>query len=68
MEREITMHPLEQEIQNIDAAYRAGQLNLDERNYLLQEIRDVRAAQDCADNEELFRYIVQACNLIAATV
>ena len=62
------MHPLEQEIQNIDAAYRAGQLNLDERNYLLQEIRDVRAAQDCADNEELFRYIVQACNLIAATV
>jgi len=68
MEREIIMHPLEQEIQNIDAAYRAGQLNLDERNYLLQEIRDVRAAQDCADNEELFRYIVQTCNLIAATV
>ena len=62
------MHPLEQEIHNIEAAYRAGELNLDERNYLLQEIRDVRAAQDCADNEELFRYIVQACNLVAATV
>jgi hypothetical protein len=68
MGREITMHPLEQEIHNIEAAYRAGELNLDERNYLLQEIRDVRAAQDCADNEELFRYIVQACNLVAATV
>jgi len=66
MEREIMMHPLEQEIHNIDAAYRAGQLSLDERNYLLREIRDIRAAQDCADNEELFRYIVQACNAIAA--
>jgi hypothetical protein len=66
MGREIKMHPLEQEIQNIEAAYRAGQLSIDERNYLLQEIRDVRAAQDCADNEELFRYIVQACNLAAS--
>jgi len=60
------MHILEQEIQHIDAAYRAEKLTLDERNYLLQEIRDVRAAQECADNEELFRYIVQACNAIAA--
>jgi len=64
MGREIKMHPLQQEIQNIEAAYRAGQLSLDERNYLLQEIRDVRAAQECAENEELFRYIVQACNAI----
>ena len=66
MGREIKMHPLEQEIQNIDAAYRAGQLSIDERNYLLSEIRDIRAAQDCADNEEMFRYIVQACNAIAS--
>ena len=66
MGREIKMHPLEQEIHNIEAAYRAGQLDLDERNYLLREIRDIRAAQDCADNEEMFRYIVQACNAVAA--
>jgi triphosphoribosyl-dephospho-CoA synthetase len=64
MGREIKMHILEQEIHSIDAAYRAGQLDLDERNYLLGEIRDIRAAQECADNEELFRYIVQACNAI----
>jgi hypothetical protein len=66
MGREITMHPLEQEIHNIEAAYRAGQLSADERNYLLAEIRDIRAAQECADNEELFRYIVQVCNIVAS--
>jgi len=68
MGREIIMHPLEQEIHNIDAAYRAGQLSLDERNYLLGEIRDIRAAQECADNEELFRYIVQIASLAASAV
>ena len=52
------MHLLEQEIQAI---------TVDERNYLLQEIRDIRAAQECAGNEQLFRYVVQACN-IAMTV
>ena len=62
------MHPLEQEIHNIEAAYRAGQLSTDERNYLLAEIRDIRAAQECADNEELFRYIVQVCNTVASVV
>ena len=64
MGREIKMHILEQEIQNIDTQYHTGKLTVDERNYLLQEIRDVRAAQDCADNEELARYIVQICNAI----
>ena len=60
------MHPLEQEIHNIEAAYRAGQLTSDERNYLLTEIRDIRIAQDCADNEEFARYLAQACNVILA--
>jgi hypothetical protein len=68
MVKEIKMHPLEQEIHNLDTAYRAGQLSLDERNYLLNEIKDIRAAQECAGNEELFRYIVQACNVIASAV
>ena len=40
-----------------------GNLTIDERNYLLQEIRDVRAAQECAGNEVAFRYVVQACNV-----
>ena len=57
------MHPLEQEIQAITEQCQMGNLTIDERNYLLQEIRDVRAAQDCAGNEQMFRYVVQACNV-----
>ena len=49
------MHPLEEEIRSIAAAFKNGELSLDESNYLLQEIRDIRAAQECADNEEMFR-------------
>jgi hypothetical protein len=57
------MHPLEQDIQAITEQCQMGNLTIDERNYLLQEIRDVRAAQDCAGNEVAFRYVVQACNV-----
>jgi hypothetical protein len=56
------MHPLEQEIQAIVEQCQLGNINEDERNYLINEIRDVRAAQECADNEQAFRYIVQVCN------
>ncbi len=69
MEETMTVaHPLIQEISNIEAAYRNGQLSLEEKNYLLLEIRDVRAAQECADNEQMFRYVVQAVNIAASVV
>ena len=57
------MNPLEVEIQTITEQCQMGNISVEERNYLLQEIRDVRAAQECAGNEQLFRYIVQACNV-----
>jgi hypothetical protein len=57
------MHPLEQEIQMIAEQCQMGNISVEERNYLLQEIRDIRAAQECAGNEQLFRYVVQACNI-----
>ena len=60
------MHSLEVEIQAITEQYQLGNITLDERNYLLQEIRDIRAAQECANNEEMFRYLVQACNIAMA--
>ena len=66
MVKEIIMHPLEQEIRNIAEAFQRGELDIAERNYLLQEIRDVRAAQECADNEEMFRHIVQIASLAAS--
>ena len=62
------MHPLEQEIQNISEQCQIGNISLDERNYLLQEIRDIRAAQECAGNEVAVRYIVQACNIAMAII
>jgi hypothetical protein len=57
------MNPLEQEIQAIAEQCDMGNISVEERDYLLTEIRDIRAAQDCAGNEQLFRYIVQACNI-----
>ena len=56
------MHPLEQEIQAIVEQCQLGNISEEERNYLINEIRDVRAAQECADNEQAFRYVVQVCN------
>jgi hypothetical protein len=62
------MHPLEQTIQDIQLEYQFGNITKDERDYMLQEVRDIQAAQECAGNEEMFRYIVQACNVAMAVV
>ena len=62
------MHSLETEIQAINEQCQMGNISTEERNYLLTEIRDIRAAQECADNEQMFRYIVQACNVAMAVV
>jgi hypothetical protein len=62
------MHPLEVEIQSINEQYQMGNISSEERNYLLMEIRDIRAAQDCAGNEQMVRYLVQACNMAMAVV
>jgi hypothetical protein len=62
------MHPLEQEVQAINEQCQLGNISVDERNYLLTEIRDVKAGISCADNEQLFRYIVQACNIAMSVV
>ncbi len=62
------MHPLEQEIQQISQAYQQGQLSAEERNYLLEQIRDIRVAQECAGNEVMFRHIVDTCNIAMSLV
>jgi hypothetical protein len=62
------MTTLVQEIEQISNEYRAGNITEEERNYLLAEIRDIRAAQECAGNEQLFRHVVQACNIAMAVV
>lgn len=62
------MTHLENEIQLIDQEYKLGNIGLEEKNHLLAEIRDIRAAQECAGNEQLFRHIVQCCNFAMAVV
>jgi predicted metal-dependent peptidase len=62
------MHPLEHEIQAVSDAYSQGSITEEEMNYLLSEIRDVKAAEQCAGNEEMFRYVVQACNVAMGLV
>ena len=57
------MHPLEQEIQAIVEQCQLGNISTEERDYLLTEIRDVKAGINCAENEQQFRYVVQACNV-----
>lgn len=57
------MHPLEVEIQTIREQCDMGNISEEECNYLLQEIRDIRAAQECAGNEQIFRHLVQCCNI-----
>lgn len=58
------MHPLEQEIENIDNEYKQGNLSQEERDHLLSEIRDIRAAEECAGDEVMFRHIVSTCNIL----
>lgn len=57
------MHPLELEIQAIKEQHDMGNISEEECNYLLQEIRDIRCARECAGNEQLFRHLVQCCNI-----
>ena len=60
------MGDLEKVIEDIQLEYQFGNITREERDYMLTEIRDIRAAQECAGNEEMFRYIVQACNVAMA--
>ena len=62
------MNSLEHEIQSIVEQYQLGNISEEEKNYLLQEIRDVKAAEECANDERMFRYIVEACNVAMAVV
>ena len=46
----------------------AGQLSAEEYQFLLQQIAEVKAAQELASDEQAMRYIVQAANVLATVV
>jgi hypothetical protein len=52
------------EMQSIEDAFQRGDLSAEERDYLITEVRDIRAAQVCAGNEIAFRHLVQVCNVL----
>lgn len=56
------------EMQTIEDAFSRGDLTAEERNHLIGEIRDVRAAQICAGNEISIRHLVQVCNFVLSVI
>lgn len=62
------MHPLEETINDIVLEYNMGNITREERDYMLTEVRDIRAANECAGNETMFRHVVNACNVAMAVV
>ena len=48
--------------------YQSGQLSTEEYQFLLQQIAEVRAAQELASDEQALRYIVQAASVLATVV
>jgi hypothetical protein len=62
------MADLEKVVEDILLEYQFGNITKEEKDYMLTEIRDIQAAQECAGNEEKFRYIIQACNVAMAVV
>jgi hypothetical protein len=56
------------ELEQVAYAYANGEISQEERDYLLLEIRDVKAAQVVANREVVIRQVYEAVNLIAKVV
>lgn len=56
------------EMQTIEDAYARGDLSREERDYLLTEICEVRAARETAGNEIAMRKIVAAARVLLAVI
>jgi hypothetical protein len=56
------------EMQTIQDAYSRGDLSREERDYLLNEICEVRAARETAGNEIAMRKVVAAARVLLALI
>lgn len=54
------------EVEQVEQAFAAEQINQDERAYLLQEIMDIKAANILANEENALRLAVAAINILLA--
>jgi hypothetical protein len=48
--------------------YESGELNLEEFQFLVQQVAEVKAAQELASDEQALRYIVSAASAISMVV
>jgi hypothetical protein len=48
--------------------YETGQLNLEEFQFLIQQVAEVKAAQELSTDEQALRYIVSAANALSMVV
>jgi len=48
--------------------YESQELSLEEFQFLVQQVAEVKAGQELASDEQAFRYIVSAANAIAMVV
>ena len=63
-----TCKQLAMEMQTIEDAYAKGDLSREERDYLLTEICEVRAARETAGNEIAMRQVVAAARALLALI
>ena len=59
---------LANEILTIRQQYESGELNVEEYQFLLQQIAEVRAAQELATDEQAVRYIVAVASGLAKVI
>ena len=48
--------------------YETAQLSLEEYQFLVQQVAEVKAAQELSTDEQAFRYIVSAANALSMVV
>ena len=48
--------------------YESAELSLEEYQFLVQQVAEVKAAQELSNDEQAFRYIVSAANAISMVV
>lgn len=59
---------LANELLVIREQYESGELSAEEYQFLLQQVAEIRAAQELATDEQALRYIVSAATTLASMV
>lgn len=59
---------LAEQIQEAEALYANGDISKEEFEYIVNEIRDIRAAQELAGDEVAVRKVAQLCSVIFALI